>query len=291
MPSNYKTVTHFITSETNLTDLLANCNISNSENKNINEFTNQPILLCGLHTCGNLSANCLKIYTENLQCKILFNIGCCYHLLTEQNKIQNEFFTKEKPAYISQKNNTLGLDDSGVAVDNKIDYGFPLSNYLKERNIALGRNARMLSSQSIHRTIYENKLPNEMLFYRALLQILIDKYAPSISNQENTIQIGKIKKCKNFTEYVRKSAQRLNSIELQNITENDLNEFQDKYSTYKNQLALYYLLRQSMASVIETLILFDRLLFLLESGISNSVLVKLFNPIISPRCYGIVSMR
>ncbi|CAH1400741.1 unnamed protein product [Nezara viridula] len=71
--------------------------------------------LIGLHTCGNLSPICLRQFLYNNNAPFLVNIGCCYHLLEEGNDHESTF---------------------------------PMSNYLKQSNFVLGRNARMLSLQA-----------------------------------------------------------------------------------------------------------------------------------------------
>uniref|UniRef100_UPI00359008A4 probable methyltransferase-like protein 25 n=1 Tax=Myxine glutinosa TaxID=7769 RepID=UPI00359008A4 len=40
-------------------------------------------VLVGLHTCGNLGSNMLRIFLCHKQLRALSNVGCCYHLLTE----------------------------------------------------------------------------------------------------------------------------------------------------------------------------------------------------------------
>ena len=42
------------------------------------------IMLTGLHTCGDLASNMLKLFVFNSDVKCLCSVGCCYHLLTEQ---------------------------------------------------------------------------------------------------------------------------------------------------------------------------------------------------------------
>lgn len=57
------------------------------------------------------------------------------------------------------------------------------------------------------------------------------------------------------------------------------------------KMVLFYLIRLCLAQVIESLILLDRLLFLRENGYNNVFLVKLFDPVLSPRCHCIVAVK
>lgn len=68
----YKTTTKFITFKTDLIELVK----ENFPDDNYNKFC-----LSGLHTCGNLASDSLKIFVNNSSVVCLCNIGCCYHLL------------------------------------------------------------------------------------------------------------------------------------------------------------------------------------------------------------------
>lgn len=41
-------------------------------------------LLVGLHTCGDLAPNTLRIFASNSEIKGVCSVGCCYHLLSEE---------------------------------------------------------------------------------------------------------------------------------------------------------------------------------------------------------------
>lgn len=41
-------------------------------------------MMVGLHTCGDLAANTLRIFTAKPEIKAVCSVGCCYHLLSEQ---------------------------------------------------------------------------------------------------------------------------------------------------------------------------------------------------------------
>lgn len=147
----------------------------------------------------------------------------------------------------------------------------------------------MLASQSIHRICNECKLSaDKSLFYRALLEIIINKYKPELKNQ---IQIGKIRKFSSFYDYFEKCDKKLN-LNLKNSINNDeLISLINEYENDRNYLNLFYLIRMSFSSILETIILLDRLLYLKEMTYENSYIVKLFDPVISPRCYGIMSVK
>ncbi|MBZ3891363.1 Methyltransferase-like protein 25 [Sciurus carolinensis] len=108
------------------------------------------------------------------------------------------------------------------------------------------------------------RLPTESLFYRAVLQDIIkDCYGITKCNQH----VGKIySKCSSFLDYVRKSLKKLGLDESK--------------------------LKVVLAPCIETLILLDRLCYLKEQeDIAWSALVKLFDPVKSPRCYAVIALK
>ncbi|NXT84907.1 MET25 protein, partial [Zapornia atra] len=65
----YSPLTSCITSETELGDIITDL---------------EDCVMVGLHTCGDLAANTLRIFTAKPEIKAVCSVGCCYHLLSEQ---------------------------------------------------------------------------------------------------------------------------------------------------------------------------------------------------------------
>lgn len=205
--------------------------------------------LTGLHTCGDLSPTAIKIYSKHDYIKSLCNVGCCYHLLEDH-------------------------------------YGFPMSHYLQIKHFTLGRQARMLASQSVDRILFHKQIANKSIFYRALFQVLLEKYQPHLIGR----QTGRLKKeCNSFLEYVQFASKRI-SAEF-DVNEKQINDLFLEFETREVELNVFYLLRAFLAQVVECVILLDRLLFLLEQNYSCSYLVQLFDRVLSPRCYGLISIK
>lgn len=248
----YKQITRFIDENVNISELVSNV------------FLEQPkyLGLIGLHTCGNLAPDSLRIFVNTDEINSICNVGCCYHFLSER------------------------FDDA--ATDTGKNFGFPMSQYLMSKKVFIGRSARMISAQSIERILNKKELPNDTIFYRALFEIVLDKSCSHIPKGER--QVGRFKKrVLNFVQYVREASRRLN-VEI-DLEDEDLQHIYDEYEHKKTELDLFYLIRGMLAPIIESLILLDRLLFLQENGIENSFLVQLFDPVISPRCYGMISVK
>lgn len=259
---NYCPVTQFIDERTDFVRLA---------HENFQE-TFDTFCLTGLHTCGNLAPNSLKIYQKNDKITALCNIGCCYHLLVEE--FGQDLFYNE-PKYELNKNSL----------------GFPLSTYLKEKRIFLGRNARMHASQSIYRFFAEKDLPHRTLHYRAMLQVLLqDILTP---DQRSKCLVGK-SKAGTFEEYVNSAFDKFDKLPQDHDVRPDKDTIatvEAKYDHFLIQLQLFYILRLFLAPVTESLIILDRLLFLKEHGLDKSFVVELFDNVVSPRCYGIISLK
>lgn len=265
--ANYKTTTHFITPTTDFRHLFGH------------HFSESSTGFClsGLHTCGNLAASCLRIFTDNLDINSCCNIGCCYHLLQEEF-VSDNFF----------------VDRSNVLEESGQHFGFPMSDYLRQQQYGLGRNARMLAAQSLDRTVAENELPAPSLFYRALLErLIVDQNASA----KYCTQVGRIKNCKSFADYVRKTSKRtcVPTISADDKIMDDyrLNEIFEKHRIECAKMKLFYLIRMCYAPVLECVVLLDRFLYMKEKALPRDVtcLVRLFDPVVSPRCYGVIAVK
>lgn len=241
----YKQITQHINDDVDLRSLISDIFLE----------TCSDLGIVGLHTCGNLGTASLELFVKNSYIKSICNISCCYHLLTES------------------EDNT----DSYV--------GFPMSDYLRRKNFKLGKNARMLSSQSIDRIICDKRVPRNSIFYRAILQVIIQKYCKDVTVDN----VGKLKNFDKFLDYYRAAMKRIN-LRL-DLTDEEIEEFSKSFECKREELNVFTLIRYMLAPAIESIILLDRLLYLQEQCITNAYLVKLFDPVISPRCYGIIAIK
>ncbi|KAM5174062.1 putative methyltransferase-like protein 25 isoform 1-T1 [Callospermophilus lateralis] len=245
----YSPLTSFITADSELHDII----------KDLEEC-----LMVGLHTCGDLASNTLRIFASNSEIKGVCSVGCCYHLLSEEFENEHKECTQEK-------------------------WGFPMCHYLKEERWCCGRNARMSACLALERVALGQGLPTESLFYRAVLQDIIkDCYGITKCEQH----IGKIySKCSSFLDYVRKSLKKL-GLDESKLPEKIIMDYFEKYKPRMDELEAFNMLKVFLAPCIETLILLDRLCYLKEQeDIAWSALVKLFDPVKSPRCYAVIALK
>ncbi|CAH2041703.1 unnamed protein product, partial [Iphiclides podalirius] len=227
------------------------------------------ILLTGLHTCGNLGPDSLRIFAAQPSTGALFNVPCCYHLLTEE--VDAGLF------------DVFQRDYGSVA---RPEHGFPMSEYLRGYN--LGRNARMLAAQSIDRVVHHRQFPSKSLLYRALFQLIVKRHKPGY-----IMGVGKLKKMKleRFGDYFVAADRALGVGLCDVLPDGFLAEVSKDAELHWRRVVLFYLLRLCLAQVVEGVVLLDRLLYLMENGFERAFLVRLFEPVLSPRCHSIVAVR
>ncbi|KFP56333.1 Methyltransferase-like 25, partial [Cariama cristata] len=244
----YFPLTSYITAETELGDIITDL---------------EDCMMVGLHTCGDLAANTLRIFTAKPEIKAVCSVGCCYHLLSEQFENQEECPDKV--------------------------WGFPMCQYLKDKAWCCGRNARMSACLALERVAVGQMLPTESLFYRAVLQVIIEEmYGVTKSDRH----VGKtFSKSSSFIDYVRKSLKKL-ELDDSKLPDSCIMDYYEKYKHRMNELEAFNMLKVVLAPCIEVLILLDRLCYLKEQdNIAWSGLVKLFDPVKSPRCYAVMALK
>ena len=260
---------------------------------------NKNIFFFGLHNCGNLTSNTLKIFLQNSYFKSIAIIGCCLNLLNEY--IDPE--TKASKEFIDFYSN-IGYDKNNKFLDNSLIYdlnnnenniGYPLSDYIRKKykNIFFGkdiRNAAMLNN--IENAPFDS-MSTEKNFYRALLQKFLEE---NLEEYKNIYGLGKNKyteKC-SFEKYVKEFLKNLLKIEknekilkkIENLMDNGGDKMEKFYEENKFLYMKHYalnLIRIKFAKIVEYIIALDRIIFLMEKGINNVKLIRIFNNHISPR--------
>ncbi|XP_052021154.1 probable methyltransferase-like protein 25 isoform X2 [Apodemus sylvaticus] len=221
----YSPLTSFITADSQLHDIIEDL---------------EDCLMVGLHTCGDLAPNTLRIFASKAEVKGVCSVGCCYHLLSEEFENLHKGYAKE-------------------------NWGFPMCRYLKAERWCCGRNARMSACLALERVAVGQGLPTESLFYRAVLQSIIKDYYGIGKCKQH---VGKIySKCSSFLEYVRMSLKKL-GLDESEVSEEIIMDYYEKYKPRMNELEAFNM-----------------------EDIAWSALVKLFDPVQSPRCYAVVALK
>ncbi|CAK9807444.1 Probable methyltransferase-like protein 25 [Anthophora quadrimaculata] len=220
------------------------------------------ILLAGLHTCGSLTHSVIRTFLATKDINILCIVPCCYHLT-------NETFNKK---------------------------------------VSFSKNARMLAQQSVERS-RRNKFVSSSLFYRAILQVVLHSLGISffftlmwLSLAYNTrrfrligiynARVGRGGPLHDFPSYAEWAFSRI-GIESNKIPSQEklLNTFQF-YAHLMKKFDVFQMLRIQVGIVLEAAIMLDRILFLQTSNqCSKLAILRLFDPMLSPRRYGIIAVK
>lgn len=164
--------------------------IDTSGNNLMSTNSNKPnIMLFGLHSCGNLTSDSIKIFVKNDVLTHLVIVGCCLNLLVEyiSPEVKNSKFFNE---YLS----SIGYDNKGKFLETTIAYeydfrkiGYPISNYIKDchKDLFLGRPIRNIAMQNIPKECdnfidSKKNIKYKSLLYRTLLQKFFEDYIPEL---------------------------------------------------------------------------------------------------------------
>ncbi|KAJ3031530.1 UNVERIFIED_CONTAM: hypothetical protein HDU68_003066 [Siphonaria sp. JEL0065] len=129
----------------------------------------------------------------------------------------------------------------------------------------------------------------EVLFENGLME---RARANSKSSTDHDIIIGRMKGpapfAKGFPHYAKLALSRLKiDTDAEGLSEERLKEYENRYKSRENEIAIVWTLRSLLGEVFESLLLADRYQFLLEQceqkGLDRIELIPLFDPVASPR--------
>lgn len=210
----------------------------------IKETSDFSFGIIGLHPCGDLAAILQKMFLNCKEAKFLNLVGCCYMKLSSE--------------------------------------GYPLSKFLKNlTNSNLSYEAREISCHALEN--YSDRLMKldynylKIHSYRAVLEKIIVGINPHLKH--SGLKSVKYQNELTFREYVLRTCENLD-IE---ISKEDLNGkfIQENIGKWKN-VVVFYTLRLMFAPLVESVLLNDRMLYLLEEG-SVCDIKAIFDPAISSR--------
>ncbi|XP_043247916.1 methyltransferase-like protein 25 [Colletes gigas] len=162
---------------------------------------------------------------------------------------------------------------------------YHLTNETFNKRINFSKNARMLAQQSIERST-ENKFVSSSLFYRAVLQVIL--HSIGIYNA----RVGRRGPSHDFVSYAQWAFSRI-GVESGKIP--SLEKLENTYQFYVHltkRFCTFQMLRVHMGLVLEAAIMLDRIIFLQKSNQCSKVaILRLFDPVLSPRHYGIIAIK
>lgn len=257
------------------------------------------IFIFGLHSCGNLTSDTLRLFANHEFFSHLAIVSCCMNLLTEYvtpTAQQTELF-KDYEA-------NVGVNIKGEKLEQTLVYteeeaktaGYPLSNFMLTQypKMFLSRTIRNSAMQKNTETGEINSLQYKKILYRTYLQVFFEHYIPELGltygfgkvdlNNEDTFKdylfniLDVIKKDKD--EAFHKKVD-----DIKSNAESILKEFLSKYEKEEviNLLWGANMIRMKFSKLIEYIIALDRIIYLFENKIYNVRLIKTFNECLSTR--------
>ncbi|XP_043794082.1 protein RRNAD1-like [Apis laboriosa] len=229
-----------------------------------NEFdlneTETEFGLIGLHPCGDLAPILLKLYSSRNEAKFICIVGCCYMKLTIQSEIN-------------------GLK------------GYPLSKYLLCKNHSLTYTSLEVACHAIEK--YCDKLKNgnyEDLIvhtYRAALETILVKKNEKLRHSQ--FRNVKVSKGMSFEQYCNAATANFDSYlqpQDSDINDSEIIGFLKRWQ----QVIVFGSLRMMLAPLVETIVLYDRFLFLSEKNLTPT-LKPVFDSRLSPRNLVLMSRK
>ncbi|KAH8365221.1 hypothetical protein KR084_006267 [Drosophila pseudotakahashii] len=210
--------------------------------------------IVGLHPCGNLGPTLMRMFLGCPQARFLNFVGCCYQKMTTQATHPKEQV-----------------------------HGYPLSEFLRDKpECQLSYEAREISCHAME--VYQDRLRAgdyehlKIHSLRAAAERIIVQQFPGL--RHCALRNVKHSPGMTFHQYFQKAVQgtrfeALDSRILSNEqTETDLANWQ--------RIISFYTLRLMMAPLVESIILYDRCLFLMENDCQVRI-EAIFDPRLSPR--------
>lgn len=200
--------------------------------------------IIGLHPCGDLASILTNFFMQCPEAEFLNFVGCCYMKLT---------CAKRNALYEAE------ADECDLI-------GYPLSEYLRESHsfdTHLSYEAREIACHAIEK--YSQRLSSgdydylRVHSFRAALEKIICDNWPSLKHSG----LKSIKTLTTFDDYCRQAVDHMD-IEIPN-NEVESDEVKANLENWKN-VVIFYSLRLMLAPLIESVILYDRLLWLMENG-------------------------
>lgn len=304
-------------SDGNLTDIVAT--------------DSEPAMVVSIHSCGNLTHHGLRSIILNPAVKAVAMIGCCYNLMTERLGPPTYKLPSLRSNHPRLEETANAFDAHGFPMSKRLEqhkYEVNSGGTLAiATGIRLNITARMMAVQAPHNWgVKDSEEFFTKHYYRALLQrILLDlgvvkmsspecasdiEYAGgSLSGKNDSgapLIIGSLRKScfRSFPAYVRGAVEKLSQDPIDGdkirqktklLFENHdmlIRDYEKSYAYAKKELSVIWSLMAFSANVVESTILVDRWLWLMEQeGVEDAWIEAVFDYKQSPRNMVIVGVK
>lgn len=229
---------------------------------NHNQLRNLPLPDCmhnygliGLHPCGDLGPLLLKHFINSENIKFICVVGCCFMKLSCDGENQ----------------------------------GYPMSRYVKSLDSKLSYPSREIACHAIEvyceRLCKGNYEDLKIHAYRAALERILVDHDPKLKHAP--VRSIKHSDTMTFEKYCLQALERIN-VPLPTSPAVLRRGYEDLAQW--RRVVVVYTLRLALAPLVETVVLLDRVLYVLEHGISCEIR-PVFDPKLSPRNHIIIAKR
>ncbi|KAI9206999.1 methyltransferase domain-containing protein [Polychytrium aggregatum] len=214
-------------------------------------------LLCGLHSCGDLTPNIIRHFLKS-EASLLAAVSCCYNHVTESFTPGHEQ-VPDWEAHRAQKRPLPKTDEPG----------FPMSRFLQSEKMSLGFTARMLACQATTRWAGQDDGRESYTkhYHRALLQYVIrDLGLISNSVASKDINVGRLSRSAFGRGFAAYAAAALSRLGISDVPIERLGQYEKDFEDREKEIAVVWTLRALLAPAIESMLLVDRFLHLIEES-------------------------
>ncbi|CAF4832499.1 unnamed protein product [Pieris macdunnoughi] len=233
------------------------------------KFHSEQFCICGLHACADLTVDAINLFLKMEHARAIVIMPCCYHKISQ--------------------------NDDGMFKN------FPLSNCLKRTYKSYIANINIPFLRLAAQPPNKSDVKMEDLVFSLLARATLQKYA----YEHNIILRRKKRKAvrfktkqRDFNTYVKDAVESGFSFIFNEESERntpDLDELsllwqQHSLITFK-KAAIFIVLQNNLQQIFENFILYDRLLYLKENGITNCEFKRIVNEKLSPRCFALIAKK
>ncbi|XP_070203805.1 uncharacterized protein [Littorina saxatilis] len=228
------------------------------------EDKTHKLVLAGLHACGDLTATLLRVLVNCPAVSALVTVACCYMKLS---------------AY------------SSACDDQSCERGYPMSQFVRSLPAhPLTYEARELSchfADAYAQRLMDNPPHLKIHSYRAAVQYMVTQTRDDFPHGVIRLVVKRGAEMP-FLQYAKVCLQRL-GIDPSEVPDSVMTAAQSMTADWRRVVA-FYTLRLSLAPLVETALLLDRMMFLYEHGIP-SILLPVFDSALSPRNFALLACK
>ncbi|XP_064406568.1 methyltransferase-like protein 25B [Halichondria panicea] len=218
------------------------------------EDDDERYILVGLHTCGDLAPTILRVFAGSGRVVGVASVGCCYMKLTCEGAV----------------------------------CGYPMSGCGRRLECGLRYEAREVACHSNER--YRERLQGSLESFhhlkvhchRAAVEVLLRKRGLRRSQVRISKRVSKLP----FMEYAHAL---LGSLATPSPPPAELDALRVLVEEEWRRVVMFFMLRLTLAPCVESVLLLDRAMFLIEQGYTDVSLYPLFDPTLSPRNHVVIA--